>query len=242
MNIFDLIKHEINKTGELPPYLPVGYRMIHSDAGVSIQAQNRVLRAHVVAGDSARPIAGLKSPPPYSCELINGKINGRFIDLALKAMAQHAPAEVNLQIVWEDKRYKLKFNQAGTSSAVSDYDDVPGNVVMDLHSHPTFDAYFSGTDRQYAKGFRLYGVIGRIKSLKPEMVMMLGVHGYHVTINANDIFFPLPLVPILDADVETGFDYDTFDYDKPLDKEEASTVFKNIFDYGVPPEGYKWGR
>lgn len=61
-------------------------------------------------------------------------------------------------------------------------------LVMDIHSHNTMGAFFSGTDDGDEKETRLFGVIGKIEKSIPAMKFRAGHGGDYVELDMNDIF------------------------------------------------------
>ena len=61
------------------------------------------------------------------------------------------------------------------------------DVIMDVHSHCTMGAFFSGEDTRDEQGFRLYGVVGRIFT-QVEFALRVGVYGDFWRVPAGMIF------------------------------------------------------
>ena len=62
-------------------------------------------------------------------------------------------------------------------------------LVMDIHSHNTMSAFFSGTDDNDEKETRIFGVIGNIEELMPEMKFRAGSgEGKIEDLKLEDIF------------------------------------------------------
>ena len=82
------------------------------------------------------------------------------------------PVEAMIWIMWsQENGYFLHVPQqtVGPASAHYDWDNLPPNasIIVDIHSHSDFGAFFSGTDnRDDVSGIRYSGVIGN--NLKPE--------------------------------------------------------------------------
>lgn len=57
-------------------------------------------------------------------------------------------------------------------------------VIIEIHSHHSMPARFSGTDDKDETGFRLYGVIGNLPE-EPEIRLRVGVYGYFWEIPAS---------------------------------------------------------
>jgi PRTRC genetic system protein A len=60
--------------------------------------------------------------------------------------------------------------------------------VMDIHSHNTMGAFFSGTDDSSEKANRLYGVFGKINQNVPEYKFRTCNNGTYISLDIFDIF------------------------------------------------------
>lgn len=60
--------------------------------------------------------------------------------------------------------------------------------VMEIHSHGTMSAFFSGTDNADEKDDRFFGVVGKINSLYPETKFRLMLGGQEIPIEFSEIF------------------------------------------------------
>lgn len=60
--------------------------------------------------------------------------------------------------------------------------------VMDIHSHNTMEARFSGIDDKDEKATRIYVVIGRMDKFFPDVTARISVGGKFVEINPDEIF------------------------------------------------------
>ena len=60
--------------------------------------------------------------------------------------------------------------------------------VMDIHSHNTMGAFFSGTDDSSEKANRLYGVFGKINQNVPEYKFRTCNNGTYISLGIFDIF------------------------------------------------------
>src|SRR5204862_3762337 len=83
-----------------------------------------------------------------------------------------------------------------------------GDVVLEIHSHHRFAARFSATDDADEQWLRLYGVLGRLGSDRPEVALRVGAYGY---------FLPVPWGSVFDG--ERRAFRDAY-FDPPLEAEE----------------------
>ncbi len=73
----------------------------------------------------------------------------------------------------------------------------PTGVALDLHSHHTMPAYFSGADNADEQGGRFYAVIGRLDRAGPELALRLGMYGAWLAVPALALFDDIgPLVQV----------------------------------------------
>lgn len=60
--------------------------------------------------------------------------------------------------------------------------------VLEIHSHGTMSAFFSGTDNADEKSDRFFGVVGKIDSFFPEVKFRLMLGGKELPVSFNEIF------------------------------------------------------
>ena len=160
------------------------YNYVLARDGLYIWAENEHFEAAVCIADAE--VRGL-SPLREEVRLRHGKIPGYLYDTTLIAFSGNPQAEQFLAITWEDGCYNLRYpSQQGTGGGVK-YDVVPG-TILEIHSHGSMRAFFSGTDDRDEQGFHLYGVIGRVDTYLPESLFRVGVYGYFALLGEKDIF------------------------------------------------------
>ena len=72
------------------------------------------------------------------------------------------------------------------------------------HDHTQTRAFFSGTDDRDEQGFRIYGVVGRLDTLRPELSLRVGVYGHHAPVRWSQVFDgPSPGVRLLAEEPES---------------------------------------
>lgn len=67
---------------------------------------------------------------------------------------------------------------------VEGQDEAYSRAIIEIHSHHSMPARFSGTDDRDETGFRLYGVIGRLPE-EPEIRLRVGCYGYQWEVPAS---------------------------------------------------------
>jgi len=159
------------------------YDYILASNGLFVRAGNPLLAATVLVAPAE--IRGL-APMAERVELTQGKVPWALYNLATEVLAADPLREHYLAVTWEGA-YRLRASaQDGTPGGVS-YERLPA-TVLDIHSHGTMRAFFSGTDDRDELGLRLYMVIGRLDTLLPEVKLRVGVYGYFAPINIEEVF------------------------------------------------------
>jgi PRTRC genetic system protein A len=139
-----------------------------------------------VAPGSVRGLAGVGA----ACLLKHGRLPlpiwHDLVDTARTwAVAGH---EVLLAVVWEPPwgyRTVRPPQVVGADRVV--YVPRP-STVLELHSHHRLPAYFSRTDDADEQGLRLYGVVGRLDTARPEIALRVGCHGYRLPLPWDAVF------------------------------------------------------
>jgi hypothetical protein len=61
--------------------------------------------------------------------------------------------------------------------------------VLEIHSHTgEVPAHFSPIDDHDEQGFCIYAVVGDLRNLFPTVELRLGIYGYFLPIERNEIF------------------------------------------------------
>ena len=159
------------------------YDYILAGNGLFVRARSPLLGATVLI--TPAEVRGLL-PLEEKVELTQGRIPWMLYDLAVSVLAAEPNRERYLAVTWEGK-YHLKVpSQEGTAGGV-EYERLP-NTVLDIHSHGTMRAFFSGTDDRDEQGFRIYMVMGRFDTLLPDVEIRVGVYGYFAPLVLHEVF------------------------------------------------------
>lgn len=118
-----------------------------------------------------------------------------FILNFFRAVSDKYAYEALAHILYDtnEQRYVVKIPKQRVSHAsvnsVMD-SDYPDHLihVMDIHSHNTMPAEFSGIDDDDEKATRLYGVIGRLDRILPDIKIRAGCAGSYIYLKPEDIF------------------------------------------------------
>jgi len=159
------------------------YNYILAQNGLFVRGENSLLAATVcVAPAEVRGVSALTE----EVRLKKGKVPRRLYDLALSVIAADRYHEHYLAVTWEGE-YRLREPWQTSSSSGVEYEVLP-NTVLDIHSHGTMRAFFSGIDSRDEQGLRLYMVVGRLDTLLPEVEVRAGVYGYFAPVGVEEIF------------------------------------------------------
>ena len=162
----------------------VFYDYILAANGLFIQAKNAHLAATIcIAPAEVRGLAPLEE----SIQLLHGKIPMYLLNLALSVLCIKPDIEQYLAVTWQDN-YSLGIPSQSQTAASVTYETLPV-TVLDIHSHvggvPARSSPIDNIDEQ---GFRLYAVVGDLHNLFPTVKLRLGIYGYFMPLEKEDIF------------------------------------------------------
>lgn len=159
------------------------YNYVLARNGLFVQTQGPLLKATVCI--TAAWVRGLL-PQEERVDLPMGRIPRYVYDLALSVLSADRRQEHYLAVTWEGE-YRLRVPNQETSTSGVKYERLP-STVLDIHSHGTMRAFFSGTDDRDEQGLRLSMVVGRLDTLMPEIEMRVGVYGYFAPVGIEEVF------------------------------------------------------
>lgn len=135
------------------------------------------------------------------CFLPAGKIPGKYWDQIVTFFRQvmklkKADMEAHAWILWSEERgYFISVPKQIVSKASVSYtpdsENLPDGaiIVVDIHSHNTMGAFYSGTDNNDDKTKIFYtGVVGKITDNDYEWVMRFNMHDIKKTVDLSEIF------------------------------------------------------
>jgi len=162
----------------------VFYDYVLSCDGLFMQAKNAHLAATVcIASAEVRGLAPLEE----DIQLLHGKIPMYFLNLALSVLCIKPDIEQYLALTWQGN-YSLSVPSQSQTAASVTYETLP-DTVLDIHSHvDSVPAHFSGIDDRDEQGFCLYAVVGGLRNLFPTVELRLGIYGYFMPLNKEDVF------------------------------------------------------
>ena len=169
----------VNHPGGLAGVQGIGYDYVLGSGGVYVQSQSAHLTARVlVAPGEVRGLA----PVAEKVELTHGPIPRRLFEKGLRWFQAAPDTERFFAVRWDGRAYRLVAPaQVGTAASLA-YRP-PAGVVAEFHSHGSSSAFFSATDDRDEQGFRIYGVVGRLDALRPELRLRVWVYGHFATLD-----------------------------------------------------------
>jgi PRTRC genetic system protein A len=189
MKLVDAILAE---EAELPPQGAMGYEYVTAANGYFVRAEDSRMAALVedIPGPRLKP--GLAMLAPFA-RLKVPLVPEQTLRAMLKSARARLPREAMYQLYY-DPLARNAFGgwacvmppQTANPMAVTFADTC--EAVVDLHSHNTMAAFFSGTDNADEQGLRFYAVIGRIDTSRPQIAVRAGVYGYHLRVPAETVF------------------------------------------------------
>lgn len=112
-----------------------------------------------------------------------------------EVMRKHSNAEAMVQFYFDEESdtYFMNCPEQEVSGARVAFKRDSGldetyTLVMDIHSHNTMSAFFSSVDDADEKENRIYGVVGKLNNVTPEMRFRISVGDDHKEIDVFDIF------------------------------------------------------
>ncbi len=143
------------------------------------------------------------APVVEKVELVHGPIPAGLLEAGLRWFEDDPDTERFFAVRWDGRSYRpVVPPQVGTATSL-EYAPPPG-VVAEFHSHGRSRAFFSKTDDADEQGFRIYGVAGRLDTVRPELSLRVGVYGHFAPVEWSQVFDgPHPGLRLLADEPET---------------------------------------
>ena len=187
----------VNHPGGLAGAHGIGYDYVLGSGGLYVQSESAHLTARVpVASCKVRGLA----PVAEKLQLTHGPIPARLFELGLRWFQDDPDTERFFAVRWDGDAYRLVVPpQIGTGTRLAYVP--PAGVVAEFHSHGSSRSFFSATDDRDEQGFRIYGVVGRLDALQPELSLRVGVYGHFAPLDWHQVFDgPNPGVRLIGED------------------------------------------
>ncbi len=186
----------------------LAYDYVLGGDGLFVAAHNRYLDARVPVATAT--VRGL--PPLFpSVALRTGRLPQGIWDVivAVSSAWARAEREVLFSVVYDEVLgYQIVQPRQATGPTAVRYRPIE-SAVLEIHSHHRFAARFSPTDDADEQSLRVYGVLGRLGSDRPEVALRVGAYGF---------FMPVPWDTVFDGD-RGGFS--DVHFDQPIESDRA---------------------
>jgi len=171
--------------GALEPMTQPGQRILMASNGAFVQFKRDWLDAVLRIGKLAPGF-----PLPYGeaeerLSLTFGPMPVALVEEFLHMARAALPNEVGAVVVWSSRQSRLRLEQCVTAMALPARLNCywpqlaeDEEVILDLHSHGRYPAYFSATDDRDDTGFNMCGVLGNVDRDTPSAAFRLCANGY----------------------------------------------------------------
>ncbi len=176
--------HLVNHHAGLTGIQGIGYDYVLGLGGVYVQSASANLTARVLVAPCI--VRGL-APVSEKVTLPNGRIPARLFEVGLRWFQDAPDTERFFAVRWDGHAYRPVVPPQAGSRASLIYQP-PSGVVAEFHSHGSLSAFFSATDDRDEQGFRVYGVVGRLHSARPELRLRVGVYGHFAPVEWSQVF------------------------------------------------------
>lgn len=171
------------------------YQVVHAGNGEFIRAKRAGLHVIIQVSEICESVVTSIDPLVQ----LERKIEPDAMTRIYADFKKHLPNE---RLVWVSKDQMIlaprQRASPGSVKAVDRFHPALENVLFDVHSHNTMEAYFSTQDdRDEGKGFRVYIVIGRVGSGMPQIKARIGCFGH---------FMDVPIETV--AEVPAGLNFE----------------------------------
>jgi PRTRC genetic system protein A len=181
-----LVEYLIARDG-VPPRRGLAYDYVLAGDGLYLAAQNRFLDVRVPV--AAATVRGL--PPVYpSVTLRTGRLpHPLWQQIVAAAYTMSARGREVLLVVTYDAAagFRLVLPPQAVGPVQVVYQPLD-NVVLEIHSHHRHPARFSATDDADEQRLCLYGVLGRLDRVRPEVALRVGAYGHFLPVPWETVF------------------------------------------------------
>ena len=186
-----MIDYHIMDKPEAPPLYLGLYRYLMAANGVFIEANRKGLGIQARLIGNGSKLVGLH-PLENTMRLDNGRVDRETVRHILLRCYFELPNEVLFYLTPRQGAWSLRIPEQiqspGGVRPVDPFNLMARDALIEVHSHNSMPAYFSGTDDHDETGFRIYAVIGKVDSHRPEIRVRVGVYGNFISIPAHLVF------------------------------------------------------
>ncbi|MDX2242391.1 MAG: hypothetical protein NW224_17030 [Leptolyngbyaceae cyanobacterium bins.302] len=190
-----IIGHKFADAEQLPEHTSTGFEYIVGSNGIYVRAIRPSIQVTIPVSTHQQPLKGLADIRP-NIE-IAPKIPESLL-LEMWSLACQACSTQSLEILFhltlEQEHWRLTVpNQQQSPNQCqptnTSYGSTAHRATVEIHSHGQLPAFFSPTDDQdEATGFRVYGVLGKVRSSQPEMVLRVCIFGHCCHLPIHQVF------------------------------------------------------
>lgn len=189
MNIPNFIEYKIALHSTLPPMSASALEYWLAGNGVFIRAQRQGIKACFPV-TSCR-IAGLTAIEPYF-QMEYPRVPLEITKLMLLLSEEAGENEILFHLFFQTEHWHLEVPaQIATPTSVtplkSSLDSSYERALIEVHSHANMSSKFSETDNREETGFRIFAVLGKLKSC-PEINARIGIYSHFYSIPASWVF------------------------------------------------------
>ena len=187
----NLVNYRLVNGVSLPPQQGL-YEYCLAANGVFVRAQREGLYACIPVSLATEPIRGLVSMYP-EVRLLMARVSAKRLNMLFYDAVRRLPNE---NMTWlfpagnDWTSYEPEQIRTPVSCRPLDPNDPFGaRALIDLHSHNSMPAFFSGTDDlDESGGFRIFAVLGRVSRHEAEIRVRVGIYGHFYDIQASEVF------------------------------------------------------
>lgn len=191
-----LVDYAFVKSGQrLPSMPPCLYQYLVGRTQIAVRAERAGLSVIFPVETLSNPIAGLDENLGGAFGLSAGRVPLDLTTAMLQKAREASPREILFYLLPPDEQRGWQLatpRQNVTRSScrpVDPFHPWGKAALIEVHSHNSMEAYFSGQDdRDEKTGFRIYAVLGRVNQRCPEIVCRVGVYGHFWNIPAHWVF------------------------------------------------------
>ncbi|MFB2917259.1 hypothetical protein [Aerosakkonema funiforme] len=173
----------------LPPMSASALEYWLSRNGVFVRAQRQGIKACFPIANCQ--IAGLAAIEPYF-QMEYPRVPMEITKLMLLLSEEAGENEILFHLSFKTGHWHLEVpaqiaTPTSVTPLVSSLDSSYERALIEVHSHANMSSEFSETDNQEETGFRIFAVLGKLKS-QPEINARIGIYSHFYSIPASWVF------------------------------------------------------
>lgn len=197
-----LIGHHFVTTLPLPPSTAIAYQYLVAANGIFLRAENPYLSVIIpVHTFTTSLIRGLEPLTP-SVSVHHPRLPETLLTATLADACTHTDATAHLiEVLYffllhadTDGTTTFSVMKPPQTAGVAHVHHLhtpeadPDPILLELHTHGTMSAFWSGTDNRDEQGFCFYAVVGHLDHDHPSIRLRLGVYGHFWEVPLSTLF------------------------------------------------------